>query len=203
MHPQRWSSGSGERPGDPAVAVERGAEDWNDLIEEALLSRLLQREENVTEPEAELDQKTRGSTNRTNGSRTSNHGIAGPRTHTLPQQATIGDRRVPDPQDDEDDDVRTIRLSRSEGSRDCGLSPTRLCENEETTAVHTEAPSSRLVRRYTAFFPSEMLKEHAEELGVSNPTVTCRPPSSCGRSCSASPPTAGTPGSSTRVISVY
>jgi putative transposase len=32
--------------------------------------------------------------------------------------------------------------------------------------VHTEASSSRIMRRLTTLFPSEFLEEHAEELGV-------------------------------------
>ena len=32
--------------------------------------------------------------------------------------------------------------------------------------MHTEASSSRLMRRLTTLFPSEFLEEHAEELGV-------------------------------------
>jgi len=38
--------------------------------------------------------------------------------------------------------------------------------DEEATAVHTKASSSRIMRRLTTLFPSAFLEEHAEELGV-------------------------------------
>jgi len=38
--------------------------------------------------------------------------------------------------------------------------------SEEATAVHAKASSSRIMRRLTALFPSELLEEYAEELSV-------------------------------------
>ena len=53
--------------------------------------------------------------------------------------------------------------------------------------MYTEASSTRIGSRLTTLFPSKMLEEHAEELGVSNGTANSRFRLSSGHSCSASP----------------